>query len=67
MAKGNKANDALIAAMALANSGRFKNVAEIEAALERKGTPFPPEMPKFVRGLVDGACFRARRAKHWDT
>jgi hypothetical protein len=67
MAKGNKAGEAFGEAMELARSGRFKNVAEVESALGKNGPSPLPEMPKVVRGVIDGTCFRARRAKHWDT
>lgn len=67
MAKGNKADGTFAEAMQLATSGRFKNVAEVEAALAKNGPSPLSEMPKVMRGVIDGTCFRVRRAKHWDT
>lgn len=51
----------------LAQTGRFRNVAEVEAALKAKEPEATLPDGKKFRGLIDGLCFRVRRAKGWDT
>ena len=49
----------------LAQTGRYRNVAEVEAALQAReaGAILPDN--RMLRGLIDGACLRARRARGW--
>jgi hypothetical protein len=61
MTKRDRMGDVFEAAMVLAASGHFRTVADVEAALGRRGMILPDG--KIVRGLIDGACLRARRAK----
>jgi len=51
----------------LAETGRYRNVAEVEAALKAREPDASLSDQKVIRGLIDGACFRARRGKGWDT
>ena len=67
MAKNGRENEAFIKAMELAESGRFKNISEVDEALMSLGKTLPTDMPKAIRGMIDGACLRARRARHWQT
>jgi hypothetical protein len=67
MARYDKTNEIFAEAVNLAKSGRFRNVAEVEAALRRKGLRLRPEMSqKVMRCWIDGICFRVRKAKRWD-
>ena len=50
----------------LAATGRYRNVAEVEAALKAQEPNATLPTDKMARGLIDGACFRARREKGWD-
>jgi len=50
----------------LAETGRYRNVAEIEAALSAR-EPDAHLPDKVTRGLIDGTCYRVRREKGWDT
>ena len=51
----------------LARTGRYKNANEVEAALRSREPDATLPSDKIMRGWIDGACFRARRAKGWDT
>jgi len=51
----------------LAETGLYKNVAEVEAALKSKEPQAVLPENKIARGLIDVACFHVRRAKGWDT
>jgi hypothetical protein len=51
----------------LAETGRYRNIAEVEAALKVREPDTRPPTNKVARGLIDGTCFRARREKGWDT
>lgn len=55
------------AALKLAATGRYRNVAEVEEALKRHDPEAKSPGGKLGRGQVDGACFRARRDGGWDT
>jgi hypothetical protein len=67
MAKNSRENEAFIKAMELAESGRFKNISEVDEALMSLGETLPTDMPKAIRGMIDATCLRARRARHWQT
>ena len=54
-------------ALNLARTGRYKNVAEVEAALLAKEPEAKLPSDKIIRGFIDGTCFRVRRKKGWDT
>ena len=51
----------------LAETGRYRNVAEVEKALISREPEATLSSQKVLRGMIDGICFRARRAKGWDT
>ena len=67
MAKGRQRQRGFAEAHALAATGRYRNVAEVEAALRAREPEEVLPDDKLARGLIDGACLRARRAKGWDT
>ena len=54
-------------ALNLARTGRYKNVAEVEAALLAKEPEAKLPSDKIIRGVIDATCFRVRRKKGWDT
>lgn len=51
--------------MQLAETGRFRTVADVERALVAKhpGAVLPDH--KFIRGLIDVTCLRARKERGW--
>jgi len=51
----------------LAETGRYRNVAEVERALKAREPAAVLPADKLFRGLIDGSCFRARRKKGWQT
>lgn len=51
----------------LAETGRYKNGAEVEAALQAREPEAMLPANKVLRGVIDGTCFRVRRAKGWLT
>ena len=51
----------------LAETGRYRNVAEVELALKAREPSASLPGDKVMRGLIDGTCFRVRRAKGWQT
>lgn len=53
-------------AQELAETGRYKNVGEVETALKARepGAALPAD--KVLRGFINGTCFRVRREKAWD-
>lgn len=51
----------------LAETGRYKDVAEVELALAAREPSARLPANKVLRGLIDGTCFRIRRAKGWQT
>ena len=51
----------------LAETGRYRNVAEVETALKAGEPDARLSADKVARGLIDATCFRARRQKGWDT
>jgi hypothetical protein len=50
----------------LAETGRYRNVAEVEAALKAREPDARLSSNKVTRGVIDGTCFHARREKGWD-
>lgn len=51
----------------LAETGRYKNVAEVELALKAREPSASVSADKVIRGVIDGTCFRVRRKKGWQT
>jgi hypothetical protein len=51
----------------LAETGRYRSITEVEVALKAKNPCAVLPTNKIMRGVIDGTCFRARRAKGWDT
>ena len=53
-------------AQELAQTGRYRNIDEVEAALRAQE---PSARLSGIKSLVEfeGTCFRARREKGWDT
>jgi len=47
----------------LAETGRYKNVAEVERALKAREPEAVLPSNKMALGIIDGTCFRARREK----
>ena len=54
-------------AFELAGTGRYRNVAEVEAALRAREPEASLSGDKFGPEIIDGVCFRARREKGLDT
>ena len=54
-------------AFELAESGRYRNVAEVQAALRAREPEASLSDNEFGLGIIDGICFRARREKGLDT
>ena len=50
----------------LAETGRYRNVAEVEAAMKAREPEAMLPTDKITRGFIDRACVRARREKGWD-
>lgn len=59
-------NEAFQQAMEIAESGRCKNFGEVERALAAKHPAALLPDHQRIRGLIDVACLRARRARGWD-
>lgn len=59
-------NDAFQQAMELAESGRYKNIGEVQRALAAKHPEAVLPDHQHIRGLIDVACLRARKARGWD-
>lgn len=51
----------------LAETGRYRNVAEVELALKAREPSASLPADKVMRGVIDGTCFHVRRAKGWKT
>lgn len=57
----------IILADELARSGRYQNIAEVEAALKAREPLAKLPQNGLMRGMLDGTCLRVRRAKGWTT
>jgi hypothetical protein len=51
----------------LAETGRYRNVGEVEAALKAREADAVLPTNKVARGFIDGTCYRVRKEKGWDT
>ena len=74
MGKGERemGHEAFQVALGLARSGRYRDVGEVEAAFHAQhpdAEMLVPDSPrdKLLRGMIDGACYRARKKCGWDT
>jgi hypothetical protein len=67
MGHGQNNNRWFLLAQELAETGRYRNVAEVEAALRAREPDAALPPGKVIRGVIDGTCFRVRREKGWQT
>ena len=51
----------------LAETGRYRNFAEVQYALKSREPDASLPADKVSRGLIEGTCFRVQRKKGWDT
>jgi len=54
-------------AFELAETGRYRNVGEVQAALRARESEASLSGNEFGPEIIDGICFRARREKGLDT
>ena len=66
MGHGQEAGHWFALAHELAVTGRYRNLAEVEAALQAKEPDAILPSNKAARSLINEACFRARWAKGGD-
>lgn len=59
-------NEAFQQAMEIAESGQYKNFREVERVLATKHPAALLPDHQHIRGLIDVACVRARKARGWD-
>ena len=53
-------------AQELAQTGRYRNIDEVEAALRAQEPSARLSAIKSLVEFIEGTCFRARREKGWD-
>ena len=51
----------------LAETGRYRNFGEVEAALTAREADAVLPKDKAAGGFIEGICYRVRREKGWDT
>jgi hypothetical protein len=66
MPRRNVPNDSFQAAMRLAETGRYRNVNEVEVALQAKQPEATIPAGKTFRAMIDVTCLRVRKERGWN-
>ena len=65
MGRGREQSQWFKLAHELAETGRYKNVEEVELALKAREPEAALPADKVLRGVIDGTCFRVRSEQGW--